>query len=103
MKLTHYDETKISAHDSQIVRAKENLKLSYDGSSQRQASGNNQQIKALRHIKSKRSYHKVIPDLQHARSEDFRIHANSEGSVKKALMRRLDRAYTARTHKKARR
>ena len=29
------------ARDSQMVRAKENLKLSYDGPSQRQASGIN--------------------------------------------------------------
>ena len=36
------------AHDSQIVRAKENLKLSHGGSSQRQASDTNQQIKVLR-------------------------------------------------------
>ena len=38
------------AHDSysQKVRAKETLKLSYGGPSQRQASGTNQQIKALR-------------------------------------------------------
>ena len=36
------------AHESQVVRAKENLKLSYDGPSQRQASGTNQRIKALR-------------------------------------------------------
>ena len=36
------------AHDSQIVRAKENLKLSYGGLSQRQESGTNQRIKALR-------------------------------------------------------
>ena len=35
-------------HDSQIVRAKENLEFSDDGSSQRQASGTNQRIKALR-------------------------------------------------------
>ena len=35
------------AHDSQIVWSKENLKLSYGGPSQRQASGSNQQIKAL--------------------------------------------------------
>ena len=34
--------------DSQIVRAKENLKLSYGGLSQRQAPGTNQRIKALR-------------------------------------------------------
>ena len=35
------------AHDSHIVRGKENLKLIYGGPSQRQASGTNQQIKAL--------------------------------------------------------
>ena len=37
------------AHDLQIVRAKENLKLSYGGPNQRQASSTNQRIKALRH------------------------------------------------------
>ena len=36
------------AHGSQIVGAKENLKLSYVGSSQRQAPGIKQRIKALR-------------------------------------------------------
>ena len=36
------------AHDSQIVRAKENIKLSYGGPGYRQASGTNQRIKALR-------------------------------------------------------
>ena len=36
------------AYDSQIVRAKENLKLSYGWSSQGQASGINQRFKALR-------------------------------------------------------
>ena len=30
IKLTHYDETEKRAYDSQIVRAKENLKLSHD-------------------------------------------------------------------------
>ena len=35
-------------HDSQIVRAKENLKLSYGGPTQRQPSGTNQMINALR-------------------------------------------------------
>ena len=44
----HYDETKKRAHDSKIVRAKELLKLSHDGPSQRQASGTNQGIEALR-------------------------------------------------------
>ena len=41
MKLTRYDETK-RAHNSQIGRAEENLKLSRDGLSQRQASGTDQ-------------------------------------------------------------
>ena len=36
------------AHASQIVRAKENLKLSYGGPSQRQASYTNQRINAYR-------------------------------------------------------
>ena len=31
IKFTHHDETKKRAHDSQIVRAKENLKLSHVG------------------------------------------------------------------------
>ena len=44
---THYDKTKKRAHYPQIVRAKENIKLSYGGPSQGQASGTNQQIKAL--------------------------------------------------------
>ena len=47
IKLTHYDETKKRSHDSQIVRAEVNLKLSYCGPSQRQASGTNQPVKAL--------------------------------------------------------
>ena len=34
-KLTHHDETKKKAHDLQIVRAKENFKLSHSGSSYR--------------------------------------------------------------------
>ena len=42
IKLTHYDDTKKRAHDSEIVRAKENLKLSYGEPSHRQASGTNQ-------------------------------------------------------------
>ena len=48
IKLTLDDETKKRAHDSQIVRAKENLKLSHGGSSYRLASGTNPPIKALR-------------------------------------------------------
>ena len=47
-EITHYDETEKRAHDSQIVRAKENLKLSSGGSSYSQASGTNPPIKALR-------------------------------------------------------
>ena len=35
-QIKHYYETKKRAHDSQIVRVKENLKLSYGGPSQRQ-------------------------------------------------------------------
>ena len=35
IKLTLHDETKKRAHDSHIVRAKENLKLSHGGSSYR--------------------------------------------------------------------
>ena len=42
IKLTHYDETKKRAHDSQVAMiAKEDLKLSHGGPSQRQASGTN--------------------------------------------------------------
>ena len=47
IKLTHYDETTKMAHDSQIVRAKESLKLSHGGSSYRCALGTNLPIKAL--------------------------------------------------------
>ena len=39
IKLTLHDETKKRAHDSQIVRAKENLKLSHGGSSYRATVG----------------------------------------------------------------
>ena len=53
LKLPHYDDTKKRAHDSQIVRAKEKLKLSYGGPSQRQASCTNQRIKALRRFAGK--------------------------------------------------
>ena len=35
IKLLHHDETKKRAHDSQVVRAKENLKLSHGGFSYR--------------------------------------------------------------------
>ena len=47
-KLTHYGEIKKWAHDSRIVRAKENLKLSQGVPSQRQSSDTNQPMKALR-------------------------------------------------------
>ena len=36
-KLTHYGETKKRAHDSQVVRALNNLNLSHGGPSRRQA------------------------------------------------------------------
>ena len=47
-KLAHHDETKKRAHDSQKVRAKENLKLSHGETSYRSASGTNPPIEALR-------------------------------------------------------
>ena len=47
IKLTHYDDTKKRAHDSQIVRSNVNLNLNHGGPSQRQASVTNQPIKAL--------------------------------------------------------
>ena len=40
----HYDETEKRAYDSQIVRAKEKLNLSYDGPSYDQASCTNPPI-----------------------------------------------------------
>ena len=43
IKLTHYDETKKRAHDSQIVRAKENL--IQGGPSYKKAPGTNPPIK----------------------------------------------------------
>ena len=49
IKLTHYDDTKKRAHDSKIVRAKENHKV---GTAQRKASGINQPITALRQGRS---------------------------------------------------
>ena len=39
IKLTHYDETKKMAQDSQTVGAKDNLKLIFSGPSQRLVSG----------------------------------------------------------------
>ena len=36
-QIINIDETKINDHDSQIVRAKENLKFSYGGQSVRKA------------------------------------------------------------------
>ena len=47
IKQTHYDETKKRAHDSQIIRAKENLMLGHGVISQRQASGTNPPVKGL--------------------------------------------------------
>ena len=48
MKLKLFDETKKRAHESQIARDEENLKLSYGGPRQRQTSCTNQPIIALR-------------------------------------------------------
>ena len=45
-KIQNKEQTQKWAHDSQIVRAKENLKLSHGEPSQRQASGTNQPNKA---------------------------------------------------------
>ena len=39
-QITHHDETKKRADNSQIVTAKENLKLSHSGPRYRKASGN---------------------------------------------------------------
>ena len=50
------------AQNSQIVRAKENLKLSYGGPTQRQVPGTNQQIKALR------QFHHLVSGLTHRRA-----------------------------------
>ena len=47
MQLTYYDETKIMTLSSQISRAKENLKLSHGGASQRQASDTKPPMKVL--------------------------------------------------------
>ena len=44
----HYDETEKRAHDSQIVRTKETIKLNHGGPSYSQAPGTHPQIKALR-------------------------------------------------------
>ena len=43
-KLTHYVETKKMAHDSQLVRAKEDLKLKHGGPSQSQTLNLDQYI-----------------------------------------------------------
>ena len=47
IKSTYHDETNKRGHDSQMVRAKENLKMSYGGSSQRQSSCTNPRTEAL--------------------------------------------------------
>ena len=52
-------------HDSLIVNTKENLKLSYGGPSQRQASGTDQRIKALRqgrHCAWGMTHHRAIKE-----------------------------------------
>ena len=64
IKLTHYDVKKKRAHDSQIVRAKEALKLSYGGPSERQASATNQRVNALHqgHLAIKEDTIAIISD-----------------------------------------
>ena len=53
IKLEHYDDTKKRAHDSHIVRAKEKLKLSYGGPSDKhQAPINGLKLYARAVIKS---------------------------------------------------
>ena len=47
LEYANYMETGQRAHDSQIVKAKENLKLSHGGPSQRQASVTNQRVRAV--------------------------------------------------------
>ena len=42
IKLTHYNGTERMAHNSQIIRAKENLKLSQDGTRQSKKDDNDQ-------------------------------------------------------------
>ena len=73
IKLTHYDETKKRTHNSQIVRAKENFKLSHGGPSYRQASGTNPPIKALR-----QSCHWVWSLTQHRAIKEETIALNHE-------------------------
>ena len=53
-QITHFGETEKMSHDSQIFRAKENLKLSHSGPSYSQATGTHPSIKAL-----SQSRHKV--------------------------------------------
>ena len=43
-----YQQIDVYIYQCEIVKAKESLKLIYSGPSQRQASGTNQQIQALR-------------------------------------------------------
>ena len=47
IKLTHVDGTKQRANDSQIVKAKENFRLSHSGPRQRLVPGTNPSIRAL--------------------------------------------------------
>ena len=77
------------AHDSQIVRAEENLKLSYGGPSQRRASGTNQRIKALfRAIKEENVA--INRDLVHNQacrlSHDIHVVSHSFITFKKVLL-----------------
>ena len=71
---TNYDGTKKRAHDSQIAWAKENLKLSHGGPSQKQASGTSQPIKALHqdhHWVWGRTLHRAIKEETIAINRDW--------------------------------
>ena len=72
------------AHDSQIVRAKENLKLSYGGPSQGQASGTNQS-----------HYTDYIIEPWHEISNNVAC-ATSKASDQPVHMRSLIRAFASR-------
>ena len=61
-------------HNSQIVRAKENLKLSHGGSSYRQASDINPPIKALRQSRQRLwnlTHHRAIKEATIAINRDW--------------------------------
>ena len=62
IKLTHYDETEKRAHDSQIVSAKENLKLGHGGPSYSQAM---LQLTDKKARQTRNIYNKKDPQKKH--------------------------------------